>query len=138
MGDSLNNFFWFVLGGFIISALYFVGALVFIVTILGFRTGMSLLKLARYSLTPFGQKWKTLALVDIDFEETGGCSYFTRAILWFPFMVTIAAVHLVLTLVLCITVVGIPLARTHYTLIRFSAFPMIDNTKTRDACLFCD
>ena len=72
------------------------------------------------------------------FEESSGLSYYMRVLLWFPFLVAISAVHLFLTLCLCVTVVGIPLARTHYTLIRFAAFPMIDTAKTRDACLFCD
>lgn len=72
------------------------------------------------------------------FEENSGLLYYLRVILWFPFMVVITAAHLFLTMILCMTVSGITLARTHYMLIRFAAFPMIDTAKTRDACLFCD
>jgi uncharacterized membrane protein YccF (DUF307 family) len=70
------------------------------------------------------------------FDE-GGCSYYLRTIMWFPFLVAIGLVHILLTFVLCVTIVGIPLARTHYTLIRFATFPMIESAATREACLFC-
>lgn len=59
--------FWFLLvtGGIAVSAVYFVASLLFMITVVYFRTGLALLKLARYSLTPFGRKWKNLAISDI-------------------------------------------------------------------------
>lgn len=65
LSSYLSIFSLTVTGGILISAVYFLASLIFMLTIVYFRTGLALLKLARYSLTPFGQSWKNLAVTDI-------------------------------------------------------------------------
>jgi len=138
MGPKALNFFWTVTGGLVISLLYLLAALVFMVTVVYFQTGLSLLRLSWYNLTPFSTRWKSLVHSDISFDEPNPVLHAIRCVLWFPFFVVISLAHICFTLLLCLTIVGIRLARTHYMLLRFAVFPMIDSPQTRDAVLLCD
>ena len=52
---TIGNIFWFLLGGGIISLLWFVAALLCFVTIIGIPLGIQCLKFAGFVLFPFGR-----------------------------------------------------------------------------------
>ena len=52
---TIGNMFWFLLGGGIISLLWFVAALLCFVTIIGIPLGIQCLKFAGFVLYPFGR-----------------------------------------------------------------------------------
>ncbi len=61
--------------------------------------------------------------------------YLIRCVIWSPFAVLIALVHVVLSIALCVTILGIPLARVHVNLAKFALFPLIDDSATRRDCM---
>ncbi|MBQ1692951.1 MAG: hypothetical protein II019_01705, partial [Bacteroidales bacterium] len=50
----IGNILWFVLGGFLVALLYFLGGLMMCVTIIGIPFGIQLFKIAGLALCPFG------------------------------------------------------------------------------------
>ena len=50
----LGNILWFLLGGFLISLVYFVVGFLYCVTIIGIPFGYQLWKFGVFSLWPFG------------------------------------------------------------------------------------
>ena len=51
----IGNILWFVLGGFLVALLYFLGGLMMCVTIIGIPFGIQLFKIAGLALCPFGR-----------------------------------------------------------------------------------
>lgn len=51
----LGNILWFLLGGFLISLVYFVVGLLYCVTIIGIPFGLQHFKMVDLSIMPFGK-----------------------------------------------------------------------------------
>ena len=62
----LGNILWFLLGGLVISILYFVIGLLYCLTIVGIPFGYQLWKFGVFSLWPFGTEV-------VDGKSAGGC-----------------------------------------------------------------
>lgn len=54
----LGNILWFLLGGFLISLVYFVVGLLYCVTIIGIPFGLQHFKMVGLSVMPFGKAFK--------------------------------------------------------------------------------
>lgn len=54
----LGNILWFLLGGFLISLVYFVVGLLYCVTIIGIPFGLQQFKMVGLSIMPFGKTFK--------------------------------------------------------------------------------
>ena len=89
---TIGNILWFLLGGGIISLLWFVAALLCFVTIIGVPLGIQCLKFAGFVLYPFGRS--------IEYSSN---------ILWIMLCGwEIAIVSFSIGLIWCITIIGIP------------------------------
>lgn len=99
----IGNILWVVLAGFWLSLAYVAAGVVNMLTIIGIPFGIQSFKLAGYALWPFGR-----VVVQRNDRDTGlSC---VGNVLWFVLGgIWIAIGHLVLGLVLCVTIVGIPL-----------------------------
>ena len=100
---TVLNVIWLVLAGLWLALGYLLAAILLAITIVGLPFAKQSLKLARYSLWPFGwalvespNRMRTLSAV-------GNVLWFVLAGWW------LALVHLVSGIALCLTIVGIPL-----------------------------
>lgn len=114
--STLGNILWFLLGGFIVAALYFIAGLLCCITIIGIPFGAQLVKIAGVALCPFGH--------DVDIMQDAGCLSVFFNILWVIFgWWEIALLHLTLAVIFAITIIGIPFAKAHWRLMKMSLLP---------------
>ncbi|MEY3512730.1 MAG: hypothetical protein RL486_1395 [Actinomycetota bacterium] len=98
---TIGNILWFVLGGIWLSLGYAIGGLVMCITIIGIPFGIQSFKLAGLAFWPFGY---TTAM-----GKSGGCLEVVFNVIWlFLFGWAIFVAHIILGLVLCLTIIGIP------------------------------
>ena len=113
----LGNLLWIVFGGLIMSLSYFLAGIIYCITIVGIPVGVQLMKLASLTLCPFGRNVT---------DRNGQLSAWSIClnILWILFGgLEIALLHVVLGLLLCITLVGIPFGLQHFKLALLALMP---------------
>ena len=110
------NVLWLVLAGFWLFLAYVGAALAQAVTIIQLPFAWQSLKLAVYSLWPFGR-------VVVADPDSGGVNALGN-VLWFVFggFLTVLA-HLLTGLLLCLTVIGIPLGIANFKLMGLAFSP---------------
>jgi len=114
---TIGNLIWLIFGGFAIAIEYFIGSIVMMLTIVGIPFGLQTLKLGLLAIWPFGSRVKTV-------EDTSGCLNLILNIIWIIFGgFWIALTHVILGVVLCITIIGIPFGRQHFKFIKLALFP---------------
>lgn len=113
----LGNVIWFILGGFLIGLGYILGGLLYCLTIIGIPFGIQGFKLGFASFAPFGKQ----------VVETDQANSFLRVvfnILWIILPgLEIAITHLVLGVILCLTIIGIPFGIQHFKLAPLALLP---------------
>lgn len=113
----LGNIIWFVFGGFVISLEYLISSLLLMVTIVGIPFAIQTLKLALFSLWPFGSKV-------VDSGSNSGCLSSVMNIIWILIGgIWIALSHLVFGILFAITIIGIPFAKQHFKLAALALTP---------------
>jgi uncharacterized membrane protein YccF (DUF307 family) len=113
MMKYIGNILWFLLGGLMISIMYFLIGLLLCVTIIGIPFGIQCFKLAELFLFPFGKE------VRIKFDE-----HPVANMVWlilFGWELSLSC--LVAGALLYITIVGIPFAIQWFKLARLSLLP---------------
>ena len=115
--NLLGNLLWLLFGGLFAAIGYFIGGLVLCITIVGMPWGLQCFKLAGLVLWPFGKR------IVSDSSTTGCLSIFCNLIWilcggWYT-----ALVHVVMGLILCLTVIGMPWGKQHFKLIEISLMP---------------
>ncbi len=113
----LGNILWIICGGFAVALEYFVAGISLCCTIIGIPFGIQMFKLGLMSLFPFGQQTVT--------QPSGtGCIYSIFNIIWmFTGGLVIALTHLLLGVLLCITIIGIPFGKQHFKLMSLALWP---------------
>ena len=87
------------------------------VTIVGIPFGLQTLKLGILAIWPFGSRVVTT-------ENSSGCLNTIMNVIWIIFGgFWIALSHIVLGVLLCITIIGIPFGRQHFKFIKLAFFP---------------
>jgi uncharacterized membrane protein YccF (DUF307 family) len=100
---TILNVIWLVLAGFWLAIAYVLAGLLLCITIIGIPFGVQAFKLAGYALWPFGR-----VLVPSP-TRLKGLSVIAN-ILWFVLAGWwLALAHLVTGILLCLTIIGIPL-----------------------------
>jgi uncharacterized membrane protein YccF (DUF307 family) len=100
---TVLNILWLVLAGLWLALAYVIAGLILCITIIGIPFGVQSFKLAGYALWPFGR-----ALVPSP-TRLKGLSAIAN-ILWFVLAGWwLALAHLVTGILLCLTIIGIPL-----------------------------
>ena len=113
----LGNLIWIIFGGLLMSLGYLLAGVVYCITIIGIPVGVQLFKLASLTLCPFGRN-----VVDRN-GQLSAWSIFLN-ILWIVFGgIEIALSHVVLGLIFCITIVGIPFGLQHFKLALLALMP---------------
>ena len=120
----LLNVLWIVFGGLPMAFGWLVAALVMAVTIIGLPWTPAALRIAWYTLLPFGQR--------VDDADTGPISLLGNVI-WFVLAGWwLALGHLVLAIGHAVTIIGIPFAWAHLKLAGLSLAPVGKTVVTTD------
>ena len=97
----LGNILWFICGGLVSGLSWGLAGCLWCITIIGIPVGMQCFKFASLSFFPFGK----------EVQYGGGAGSFILNIIWLILSgIPLALEHLAFGLVLCVTIIGIPLA----------------------------
>jgi uncharacterized membrane protein YccF (DUF307 family) len=112
----LLNIIWFVLAGLWMALGYLVAAVICFILIITIPFGIASLRIARFALWPFG---KTV----VDNPDAGAASLIAN-VLWILLCGWwLALGNLVAGILLCLTIIGIPLGLASFKLIPVSLVP---------------
>ena len=113
----LLNLVWLVLCGFWMALGYMLAGLICCVLIITIPFGLASFRIANYALWPFGR-----TIVERADAGTASC---IGNVLWIVFAGWwLALGHLVTGLLLCLTIIGIPLGLASFKLIPISLTPL--------------
>ncbi|MDX1407652.1 MAG: YccF domain-containing protein [Saprospiraceae bacterium] len=113
----LLNIIWLILGGFVVVIAYVLGGVLLCITIIGIPFGFQCFKLAGLALAPFGNEV-------VETEPPGGALAIIMNIIWIILPgLELALFHLAMTVILGITIIGLPLAAQHLKMVRLALLP---------------
>jgi uncharacterized membrane protein YccF (DUF307 family) len=114
------NVIWLVLCGFWMAIAYAVAGLIcflFFFLVITIPFGIAAFRIAGYVLWPFGRS--------IDRRPSAGVASLLGNILWIILLGwELAIAHLVTGVLLCLTIIGIPLGLANFKIIPISLFPL--------------
>jgi uncharacterized membrane protein YccF (DUF307 family) len=114
---TVLNILWFVLSGLWLAIGYFVLGLVLCIFIITIPFGIACFRLAAFVLWPFGR-----AVVP---KPDAGAPSMVANVIWFILAgVWMAISHVVLGVVLCLTIIGIPLGLGNFKLAAVALAPL--------------
>jgi uncharacterized membrane protein YccF (DUF307 family) len=114
---TILNVLWLVLSGFWLAVGYAVAGIIMCVLIITIPFGIASFRLAAFVLWPFGRT--------VVRRPDAGTASTIGNVLWFVlFGLWIAIAHVVLGLVLCLTVIGIPLGLGNFKLAGMAIAPL--------------
>lgn len=113
----IGNVIWTLFGGFIVVIYYFVVGLLFCLTIVGIPFGLQLMKMAGFAIWPFGREI-------LPGPKDSGCLSVVMNVIWILLGgVEIALIHLILGVVFCVTLIGIPFGLQHFKMAYLALVP---------------
>jgi uncharacterized membrane protein YccF (DUF307 family) len=113
----LLNLIWLVFGGLVLALGYAVAALVMLILIITIPFGIAAGRMALFCLWPFGRT--LVRRTDAGIASTiGNVIWFVLAGWW------LALGHLVSGVLMCLTIIGIPLGLANFKLIPVSIAPL--------------
>src|SRR5215469_14053512 len=111
------NLIWLVLCGFWMAIAWTVAALICFILIITIPFGIASLRIASYVLWPFGRT--------IEPRREAGAMSIIGNIIWIVLLGwELALGHLVAGILLCLTIIGIPLGLANFKLIPISLIPL--------------
>jgi uncharacterized membrane protein YccF (DUF307 family) len=112
----LLNVIWFVFGGLWLAIGYAVAALICFILIITIPFGVASLRIGIFALWPFG---KTVVR-----KPDAGAGSAIGNVLWFVLLGWwLALLHVVTGVLMCLTIIGIPLGLANFKLIPVSLLP---------------
>lgn len=115
--NFFGNLIWLIFGGLMAALGYFFGGIVLCITVIGVPWGLQCFKLAGLVLWPFGKK------VVSDSNDLGCLNIFFNLIWIICGGLYTAIVHIVMGVILCLTIIGIPWGKQHFKLVEISLMP---------------
>lgn len=110
----IGNILWLLFGGFLSGISWALMGFLWCVTIIGIPVGIQCFKFAILSFCPFG---KTV-------EYGGGAVSLLTNVIWLIVSgIPLALEHIVIGLILCVTIIGIPFAKQYFKLAKLSLMP---------------
>jgi uncharacterized membrane protein YccF (DUF307 family) len=111
------NVLWLVLAGFWMFLAYLVAGLVLLITIIGIPFGIAAFRIGFFALWPFGRQ--------VVKKPTAGLGSGIGNVLWFILAGWwLALAHIVTGVLLCLTIIGIPLGLANFKLVPVSLLPL--------------
>ncbi|GAA2020766.1 YccF domain-containing protein [Nakamurella flavida] len=113
----LLNVIWLVLSGFWMAIAYVLAGIVCCILIITIPFGLASFRIAGFALWPFGR-----TVVN---RSTAGAASFIGNVIWFLVAgLWLAIGHLVTGILMCVTIIGIPLGLGSFKLIPVSIAPL--------------
>ncbi|CAL9470555.1 YccF domain-containing protein [Streptomyces sp. Tu 3180] len=114
---TILNVIWLVLSGLWLFLGYLVAGVLLCITIIGIPFGIAAFRIGVYALWPFGY-------TAVERRDAGAASFIGN-VLWVILAGWWLAIgHVVTGLLLCVTIIGIPLGIANFKLIPVSLLPM--------------
>jgi uncharacterized membrane protein YccF (DUF307 family) len=114
---TIGNILWLVLAGFWLALGYVLAGIVMFVLIVTIPFGIQAFKLAAFTIWPFGRT----VVERPDASPVLGC---LGNVIWLIFAgIELAIAHLIAGVVLCLTIIGIPLGIACFKLIPLALVP---------------
>jgi len=111
------NVIWLVLCGWWMAILYFLAGLIAFILIITIPFGIAAWRIAGYVLWPFGRQ--------IEWRRDAGVASLIGNIIWIVLIGWwLALGHLVSGILLCLTIIGIPLGLANFKIIPISLVPL--------------
>ena len=111
----IGNIIWLLFGGIIAAVLWFLSGLILCLTIIGIPFGVQCFKIAAFVLWPFGKE------IEIGDFGVGGLLFNIIWLIVFGWEFAIA--HLVIGLIFCATIIGIPFGLQHFKFAKLGLIP---------------
>jgi uncharacterized membrane protein YccF (DUF307 family) len=112
------NVLWLVLSGFWLFLAYVLAGILQCITVIGIPFGIQSFKLAGFALWPFGRSVVKRARASTSLSLVGNVIWLLLSGLWLPLA------HLLLGIILCITIIGIPLGLANFKMIPVAFAPL--------------
>ncbi|WP_324652290.1 YccF domain-containing protein [Georgenia sp. H159] len=114
---TIGNVLWLLLAGWWLALLYVVAGVIACVLIITIPFGIASFRLAGFVLWPFGRR--------AEFRRDAGVLALIGNILWILVLGwELALAHVVAGLVLCVTIVGIPLGVACWKMVPLALLPL--------------
>ena len=119
------NILWIVFGGLWMAAAWLLAAVLMAITIVGLPWARAAFNIATYTLLPFGQRAVSRELVTGQRDLGTGPLGLIGNIIWFVLAGWWLAIgHLLTSVALAVTIVGIPFAWAHLKLAGIALWPI--------------
>ena len=119
----LGNIIWFIFGGFVSGLSWLFSGIVWCITIIGIPYGLQCFKFASLSFFPFGK----------EVEYGGGAMSTLANIIWLLFFGWwMALENMIVGLLWCITIVGIPFGNQFFKIAKLSLTPFGATIKEKE------
>jgi uncharacterized membrane protein YccF (DUF307 family) len=114
---TVLNLVWLVFGGLWLAAGYLVAAVICFVLIITIPFGIASLRMALYALWPFGRTIRR--------RDDAGLASAVGNVLWFVLCGWwLALGHIVSGVVMCLTIIGIPLGLANFKMVPIALTPL--------------
>jgi uncharacterized membrane protein YccF (DUF307 family) len=121
----LLNILWFVLGGFLAGAAWFLGAFLLALTIIGLPWSLAAVRIGLFSLAPFGRQAVDRAWVTGREDLGSGPIGLILNVVWLIVAGWwIALAHILIGVAQCLTLIGIPFGLQHFKLAVIALAPV--------------
>jgi uncharacterized membrane protein YccF (DUF307 family) len=111
------NVIWLVLCGWWMAILYFLAGLIAFILIITIPFGIAAWRIGSYVLWPFGRQ--------IEIRRDAGLGSLIGNIIWIILLGwELALGHLIAGIMLCLTIIGIPLGLANFKIIPISIMPL--------------
>lgn len=111
----LGNIIWIIFGGLIAAMAWAVAGLVCMITVIGIPIGLQCFKIAGLSLAPFGR--------EVELGNLHAVNILANVLWIVVFGIELCVYHLVVGVILCITIIGIPFGKQHFKLAGLALLP---------------
>jgi uncharacterized membrane protein YccF (DUF307 family) len=113
--NFIGNIIWLLFGGIIGAIAWFLSGLILCITIIGIPFGIQCFKISTFVLWPFGRE------IEIGNFGVGGLLFNIIWLIFFGWEFAIA--HLIIGLVFCITIIGMPFGVQHFKFAKLGLIP---------------
>ena len=111
----IGNIIWLIFGGWAIFLEYIAAGIAMCITVIGIPFGLQCFKMAFLSLIPFG--------LETESRSSNPLSMILNIIWFFIGGIWICLTHLVLGIVFCVTIIGLPFGLQHFKLSKLALSP---------------
>jgi hypothetical protein len=123
----VGNVIWLILAGIWLAIAYVIAGVLNCLTIIGIPFGIQAFKLAGYALWPFGR-------VVVHRPGAMGCLSVIGNIIWLVLGgLLLALLHLLVGILLCLTIIGLPLGLASIKMSRLALWPFGRSVVPADA-----